>query len=295
MTFKGLNRAERTKLESEVISNDARLRLTRLIRNNCISKEPNVDLIKRNNYINVANSVMELPIFRLEPDDWGQYENEEFGWHYGETELIMRRPNTPQLIEILGDMLQQRMLQIDAVNEILTDDNVSVRFDAKGFDEDISVRILSDEEIEEDAEEADHPNIRLLSIRMNRAFEDKDYPGVLHASASIFETLTKLVFGNPNVENETLGAFFNGYRNRSALPAPLLDYILETYKRRNVEPLAGHGSTVPPTVCEIAPNIDHTPKIYQRIAFVMKDEEFQCQVSRPTVTLPQSLICARYQ
>jgi hypothetical protein len=70
----------------------------------------------------------------------------------------------------------------------------------------------------------------------------------LHASASIFETLAKLVFGNPNVENETLGAFFNGYRNRSALPAPVLDYILETYKRRNVEPLAGHGSTAAPTV-----------------------------------------------
>ncbi len=248
MSFAGLNRADRAKLESEVVSNDARLRLTRIIRNRCASKDSAVDLINRNSYINVANAVLALPVYRLESDDSGQYENAEYAWHYGETELIMRRPNTQQLVEILGDMLQQHMLDVDAVNEILTDDNVSVRFEAHGFDEDISVRILTDEEIEEDAVEGEHPNIRLLAIRMDRAFDDKDYPGVLHASASIFETLAKIVFANPNVENEPLGAFFNGYRNRSALPAPLLDYILEIYKRRNTEPLAGHGSTTPPTV-----------------------------------------------
>lgn len=248
MAFQGLKLKDRKKLETEVISNGARLRLTRMIRNHCVSKESNVELIRRNSYINVVNSVLGLPIYRLEPDDWGQYENEEFGWHYGETELIMRRPDTSQLIEALGDMLQQRMLDVKGVNDILSDDNVSVRFQAQGFDEDISVQIFSENEIEEEETEGEHPNIRLLTARMDRTFEDEDYAGVLHASATIFETLAKLVFDNPSVENQTLAAFFDGYRNRSALPAPLLDYILETYKRRNVEPLAGHGGTIPPTV-----------------------------------------------
>jgi hypothetical protein len=72
--------------------------------------------------------------------------------------------------------------------------------------------------------------------------------GVLHASANIFETLAKLVFNSPNVKNQTLASLFDGYRKRSELPELLLDYVQETYKRRNIEPLAGHGATKPPTV-----------------------------------------------
>lgn len=160
----------------------------------------------------------------------------------------MRRPDSIQLVETLGDFLQQGMLDVTAVNAILAEDNASVRFETSGFDEDVFVRFLSDKEIEEENDAAEHPNIRLLTIRMGSAFERKDYAGVLHASANIFETLAKLVFGNPNVENQTLASLFDGYRKRSELPEPVLDYILETYKRRNVEPLAGHGATKAPTV-----------------------------------------------
>lgn len=136
----------------------------------------------------------------------------------------MRRPNTAQLIEILGDMLQQGMLDVSAVNSVLAEDNSSLRFH-RGFDDDISVLFLSDEEVEQETEEIEHPNIRLLIARMESAFEQSDYPGVLHASANIFETLAKLVFNNPSVENQTLAAIFDGYRNRSELPEPVLDYI----------------------------------------------------------------------
>ena len=246
----GLKKSARKKLESEVISNDARLKLTRLIRKRCNSRDANVGLINRNHYVNIARTVQGLPIYRLEPDDMGMYMSEEFGWHMAETELAMRRPSSPELIEILGDMLQEDMLDFSAVNDILAADNVSVRFETKGFDDDISIRLLSDTEIEEEADDAEHPNIRLLTARMETAFVDKDYAAVLHSSASIFETLAKLVFDNPNVENETLGGMFGGYRKRSELPGPILDYILETYQRRNREPLAGHGATKPPSVSE---------------------------------------------
>jgi hypothetical protein len=248
MYFMGLKKAEKKKLETEVVSNGARLKLTRLIRKQCESNDANVRLINRNHYINTARAVLGLPIYRLDADDWGMYENEEFGWHMAETELVMRRPDTAQLMEILGDMLQQRMLDLSAVNGILAEDNSSVRFEVEGFDGDIFLRFLSDEEIEEESDEAEHFNIRLLTTRMEGAFGQQDYAGVLHAAANIFETLAKLVFNDPNVENQTLASIFNGYRKRSALPEPLLDYILETYKRRNVEPLAGHGATEPPRV-----------------------------------------------
>ncbi len=244
----GLKKAEKKGLESEVISNEARLKLTRLLRQGCESNDANVNLINRNRYINTARTVLGLPIYRLESDSDGMYMNEEFAWHTAETELVMRRPDTAQLVEILGDMLQQRMLDLSAVNRTLAEDNSSIRFVAEGFHEDISVRLLSDEEIEEESDDTEHPNVRLLTARMNAAFDQKDYAGVLHASASIFETLAKLVFDKPDVENQTLAALFEGYRKRSELPDPLLDYILETYKRRNVEPLAGHGATQAPTV-----------------------------------------------
>jgi hypothetical protein len=52
------------------------------------------------------------------------------------------------------------------------------------------------------------------------------------------------------VDNQTLASFFEGYRKKSKLPTPVLDYILQVYKSRNTEPLAGHGSLTPPTLSE---------------------------------------------
>jgi hypothetical protein len=253
MYFMGLSKADRKKLETEVVSNAARLKLTRLVRQRCEIRHGdgdggNIEIINRNQMVNTARTVLGLPIYRLEPDDMGMYMSEEFAWHAAETELIMRRPDTPQLVETLGDMLEQGMLNVDAVNTVLSEDNSSVRFEAKGFDENVSVKLLSDITIEEESEDADHPNIRLLIERMEGTFEKKDYAGVLHASATVFETLAKVVFHNPDVEKGTLGAIFEGYRKRSELPEPLLDYILDTYRWRNTEPLAGHGATKEPSV-----------------------------------------------
>ena len=50
------------------------------------------------------------------------------------------------------------------------------------------------------------------------------------------------------VSEQSLGAFFAGYRKKSLLPEPVLDYMLDVYKARNAEPLAGHGSLNPPQV-----------------------------------------------
>ena len=225
MSFMGLTKSLKKSLETEVISNEARLKLTRLLRAACPPGEGNVGIINRNSFINIARTVLGLSIYRLEADDEGMYVNEEYAWHFAETELVMRRPNTAQLVETLGDLLQQNLLSIESVNNILAEDNSSVRFDSGGFDRSISVSILSDQDIEEESAEAEHPNIRLLVARMDAAYVQNDFSAVLHTSATIFETLAKIVFGDPRVENQTLGGIFGGYRQRSQLPGPILDYI----------------------------------------------------------------------
>jgi hypothetical protein len=248
MSFMGLSKSEQRKLETEVISNAARLKLTRLMRRAVESDDANVGLMNRNQFVNIGRTVLGLPIYRLEPDDGGLYLSEEFGWHMAELELVMRRPSTAQLVETLGDMIQMEMLRLDAVNEILADDNASVRFRSHGFHDNVSVEILTESEMDEEIDQDEHPNIRLLTSRMEAAFDAKDYAAVLHTSATIFETLAKLVFSNPAVEGQTLGGIFDGYRKRSGLPDAVLDFVLETYQRRNAEPLAGHGATRAPAI-----------------------------------------------
>jgi SpoVK/Ycf46/Vps4 family AAA+-type ATPase len=117
-----------------------------------------------------------------------------------------------------------------------------------------------------------HPNIRILIDRMNDALKREDYPGVLHSSASIFETLAKDVVGISNVQNQTLKSFFDRYRKDSALPEKVLDYILAIYESRNVTPLAGHGSTQTPTISrEVAIGLSEMTKAFVRIEYILLD------------------------
>ena len=95
-----------------------------------------------------------------------------------------------------------------------------------------------------------HHNIDILMLRMEDALRRKDYAGVLHTSASIFETLAKDIVGIPTVENQTLKSFFERYCKDSQLPQVVLDYILKIYNERSQMPLAGHGSLREPTISE---------------------------------------------
>jgi hypothetical protein len=70
---------------------------------------------------------------RLTPHHFRDRDMREVDIALAETELVMRRPDSNQLVEILGDLLQQGMLDVTAVNAILAEDNASVRFEASGF------------------------------------------------------------------------------------------------------------------------------------------------------------------
>lgn len=75
--------------------------------------------MRQNSIINLENTVLNRPIYVLESDDWGDYMPAEHAWHNGEFELILRRPNTLQLIETLGDLISDKWLSCEEVNEMM--------------------------------------------------------------------------------------------------------------------------------------------------------------------------------
>ena len=248
MGFMGLTRTERESLELEVVSQKARLLLTRLVREATAAESSTVKIVLQNNAINIANNVIGLPIYKLEAEDGDYYYPSEYGWHNAEIEIMMKRPETGDLCEVLGDLIQAGVLRAKDVNEILEDENVSFRFSG-GFEDGVEVEVIAIEDIAE-YDDNEHPNIRLLIRRMDTALENNEPSGVLHASASVFETLAKDVINIEAVQDQTLASFFDRYKKDSKLPDEILDYILSTYKQRNKEPLAGHGSTKPSTITQ---------------------------------------------
>jgi hypothetical protein len=60
--------------------------------------------------------------------------------------------------------------------------------------------------------------------------------------------MAKGIISIDSIQDQTLASFFELYRKDSGLPREVLDYILAIYKRRNIEPLAGHGSTKPSSI-----------------------------------------------
>jgi hypothetical protein len=200
-----------------------------------------------NNVINLCRNVLGLPIHLIEVNDMGDYEFVDTGWMRSELEVVMRRPDTAELAETLADLIQEGWLDKDAVNDLLASNGCSVSFDTGYADDNVMVEITPIDEIE-GGDDDEIPNIRVLVQRMDAALEQDDHAGVLHSSASIFETLAKDIVAISSVQDQTLASFFGRYKKDSRLPEPVLDYMLELYQRRNTEPLAGHGQLKPPTV-----------------------------------------------
>jgi len=119
-----------------------------------------------------------------------------------------------------------------------------------------------------------HPNIQKLIGRMDDALRREDYPGVLHSSASIFETLAKDIIGIPGIQDQALKSFFERYRKDSTLPNEILNYILDIYESRNTTPLAGHGSTRTPNVSrESATTLSEMTKAFVSIEYKLREKK----------------------
>ncbi|MFA4844011.1 MAG: hypothetical protein WC632_03565 [Candidatus Margulisiibacteriota bacterium] len=270
MVFYGLSKKEEIALQYEVIPKPTRLKLTRLIRSAVKSDDQDREIENQNKLLNIANNVLGLPIYVLESDGWGMYHPAENAYHMGEMELLMLKPNTRQLIEIIADYVENDILPIKEINEILVEGNCSVQYQ-KGNNDKLTIKIAAAQGIEGADMSAEHPNIRQLVERMDRELKDDDYTAVLHSSASIFETLAKDVLNDEAINEKSLGSFFEKYRNESKLPGPILDHILAIFNQRSTEPLAGHGNTKLPSVKkEQAIILSEMTK-----AFVRIEREFQ--------------------
>ncbi len=246
--FKGLTASQKKSLEFEIISEKARLKIARIFRNatRSDSGDSDIEIIPKNRIINIARQVEGLSIYRLESDADGYYYPAEKAWHFGELEAIPRRQTTENLLETLCDLIDEELIPIDEINEILGEDNSKIQITQRR--DYLEVDIISVDDIPDENIESEHPNIRKLVSRMDVLFDNGDFAGVLHTSASIFETLAKDVVKRTTVENQPLGSFFEAYRNSSKLPGSVLDMIKEIYDKRNKEPLAGHGSTIESTI-----------------------------------------------
>jgi len=250
MAFQELSNSDKKQLEFEVVSKKTRQRLTRLLREAVQHEDINIQIYRQNGAVNIAHNILGLRFYILEADAWGDYHPSEHSWHAGEIEILMHRPDTIQWVETIGDLLQSGIMDLDSVNKILEEEKQSFLFynESSYGVNDIYVHILTPADIPVENNEKEHPNIRLLVDRMDLALKNNDLSGVLHTSASIFETLAKDIVNLDTVQDKTLASFFDRYRKDSKLPTPVLDYMLDIYKQRNTEPLAGHGSLDMPTI-----------------------------------------------
>jgi hypothetical protein len=262
------------QLELEQPSVDLRTFFTRVLRDSC-SPGDAVSLIRMNDLINRARTIQGKKIFVLDADDWGDYPPAYYAWHQGEFELILRGLTTVEFVEFIAELVEQEYLARNWVNRYFEEDNLAVRIEAMSGGE-LSVEVLPLAELKELASDKDQPrwhdNIRLLLDRMEDAKKNGDHAGLLHAGASIFETLAKQVIGIESVQDQTLGGIFERYRKDSNLPAPILDYIKALYDRRNTTPLAGHGSlSTPPNLSEEeAVTLIETTKAFVRIEYRLR-------------------------
>lgn len=258
--FMYLKTIQAQQLEFEVLSPSLKVYFTRLLHQyittdgdgDLISNGNQVIISRQNYFINKARQLQNRPIYVLEADDHGMYHPAEFDWHSGEFALAFRRLTTLELIEYIGDLISEEVFSIQVVNKALKKDGASFEFVRERNK--LHLEVKSDEAIKtiiadidnDPANESFHSNIRLLLLRANSFLELNDASGVIHTCATIFESLAKELLDDQNLDNQTLGGFFQKYRTNSSLPEPIINYILEIYKDRNTTPLAGHGSRLAP-------------------------------------------------
>ncbi|MDS4025501.1 MAG: hypothetical protein RKO25_00695 [Candidatus Contendobacter sp.] len=265
-----LSKDDKKQLEYEVVSQEFRVHLTRLIeRNENFARHY---FINQNWLINRSRTLVGKTVYVLQADDMGGYEDCEYAWHNGEFELCFRRLDTNRLIELLCEVVDRKWLLRKDVNHLLGQEGASFRLTGGAP---TGVEVISVEKLEEDAPQLnEHPNIRALVNRMVSSLDNSDYAGVLHSSASIFETLAKDVVGIPSVQDQTLASFFDRYKKDSQLPTELQAKILDTYKSRNSTPLAGHGSTQAPSITkEEAVTLCELTKAFVRIEYHLLAEK----------------------
>jgi hypothetical protein len=268
-----LTEAQCEQLKYEVLSKDFYTFLTRHLMNWCEdSADAGTIIMRKNRLINLSRTISGDKIYTLVSDDWGNYQSAEFAWHDSHFFLIFRQLPTVEFIEYCADLINYGHFKMDFINAALKKEGASFMF-IRLRGEGLKIEVFPVEEIAEASVSEEHVNIRTLVARMDSAFDNNDYANILHASASIFETMAKEIIGIPTIQDQTLKSFFDRYRADSNLPPEILDYILETYDKRNITALAGHGSlTIPEITKEQAIILIEMTKAFIRIEYRIQRE-----------------------
>lgn len=253
-----LSNEDKKSLEPILIPKSTRLKITKLIKGWVATEDQDLLTVRKARFINRANNVLNNKIFVLEPDEMGNYDIPTISWVDCEFEVMIRRPSTVQLVEILIDFFMDDLIGLEEINRIFLNDSIGIEIQyiekigsVNHYEGSISIHYLTviekptgSDKLQEDK------SIATLLNRMEKSFETKDYSAVLHASASCFEAQAKKIIDKETALNQTLGSLIEQYRSRSYLPEEFIEYILSIYRRRNSEPNAGHGSPLPSTVTE---------------------------------------------
>ncbi len=257
-------------LEFEIVSQELRVHLTRELDSRITPEAyPENKIVHQNSIINMSRSLAGLPQYVLESDDDGSFLPAEHAWHTGEFHLSLRQLDTVQLVELLGELINDEWFRVDEINELLKRDGVSFKYVL--HNDRLRVEVYPLNRLETEAEETGHPNIRVLVKRMDDSLDRDDFSGVLHASASIFETMAKDIVASPSVQDQTLGSFFDRYRKDSSLPIEVLDYVKSVYDARSTTPLAGHGHTQPSSITiEEAVVLAEMTKAFVKIEYTLR-------------------------
>lgn len=259
-----LSKDDAISLEHEWIPLSAKVQLTRLLDRHC---PPHVDPHTRIHYlyqiVNRANNLTENKLFLPDPDQLGDYFPEDIARLESEFMICIRRLNPIQFIEFLATVVEYEYIDINDANIILKEVNSSVALELDTTGRlSISILPMADKSaLDNDA----NPNLRTLLSRMDSSLNAEDYAGVLFDSAQAIEYISKQIYGSSKIYNQPFGSYVEGYKNKTTLPEPIIDWMLQIYKRRNTEPLAAHGSPLPPSItCEEATLIAEMTKAFIR-------------------------------
>ena len=267
-----LSKDDAISLEYEWIPLSAKAHLIRLLDRYC---PPHVNPRTRIPYLqriaNLANNLSERKFFDLDTDQFDDYFPEDVARLETEFMICIRRLNPIQFIEFLGSVVEYEYIDINDANIILKEINssVAIELDTTGH---LSISILP--MADKSALDNDtSPNLRTILRRMDSYLNDEDYAAVLLNSAMAIEFISKQIYGSSKIYNQSFGSYFEGYKNKTTLPEPIIDWMLQIYKRRNTEPLASHGSPLPPSItCEEASLIAEMTKAFIRYEFRMQSK-----------------------
>ena len=267
-----LSKDDAISLEYEWIPLSAKAHLIRLLDRYCpphVNPRTRIPYLQR--IVNLANNLSERKFFDLDTDQFDDYFPEDVARLETEFMICIRRLNPIQFIEFLGTVVEYEYIDINDANIILKEINssVAIELDTTGHLS-ISILPMADKSaLDNDAS----PNLRTILRRMDSYLNDEDYAAILLNSAMAIEFISKQIYGSSKIYNQSFGSYFEGYKNKTTLPEPIIDWMLQIYKRRNTEPLASHGSPLPPSItCEEASLIAEMTKAFIRYEFRMQSK-----------------------